>query len=243
MEFIILMIGGKQNMKYIINSGIYSVDFKGTNNAEFNGTHPALILKSIKNPEMYYVIPLTSYTKERWKKYRKLLCCRIVSIESIARIDKMLIMHKNKIPRRWVEGDSLLVPTPNEISTVYNRVMEYMSLSINTSIEEYKKFYKNYETLYHDFIELLTTPSHESMNKFLIDIDDDLNISYSLNNVTNLSSEDIKRILWAILGKDNIEVTFDKCNNILLVKTKKNTKNVLTFMKWYDSIKLTEEHN
>ena len=57
-------------MKYIINSGVYSVDFKGTNNAEFNGTHPALILKSVKNEDMYYVIPLTTYTKERWKKYR-----------------------------------------------------------------------------------------------------------------------------------------------------------------------------
>lgn len=143
-------------MKYIINSGIYSVDFKGTNNAEFDGNHPALILKSVKNTEMYYVIPLTTYTKERWKKYRKLLCCRIVSIGSIARIDKMLIMHKSKIPKRWVKNDNLLIPTPNEIATVYNRVFEYLSLSINTSLEGYKKFYKNYETLYHDFIEFLT---------------------------------------------------------------------------------------
>ena len=138
-------------MKYIINSGVYSVDFKGTNNAEFNGTHPALILKSVKNEDMYYVIPLTTYTKERWKKYRKLLCCRIISINSIARIDKILVMHKTKIPKRWLEDEGLLVPTPNEIATVYNRVTEYLSLSIATSLEDYKKFYKNYETLYHDF--------------------------------------------------------------------------------------------
>ena len=45
-------------MKHIINSGIYSVDFKGTNNAEFSGTHPALILKSIKNIGNYYVVEL-----------------------------------------------------------------------------------------------------------------------------------------------------------------------------------------
>ena len=230
-------------MKYIINSGVYSVDFKGTNNAEFNGTHPALILKSVKNEDMYYVIPLTTYTKERWKKHRKLLCCRIISINSIARIDKILVMHKTKIPKRWLEDEGLLVPTPNEIATVYNRVTEYLSLSIATSLEDYKKFYKNYETLYHDFTELLTTPSAEILKKFTINIvDKDLFIMYSLDNVANLSFEDVKRILWSVIGKDNINVTFDKSKNILIVKSNKNIENVLTFIKWYDSIELTEEH-
>lgn len=231
-------------MKYIINSGVYSVDFKGTNNAEFNGTHPALILKSIKNPEMYYVIPLTTYTKERWKNLRKLLCCRIISINSIARIDKILVMHKSKIPKRWLEEDGLLVPTPNEIATVYNRITEYLSLSINTSLEDYKKFYKNYETLYHDFTELITSPSHEILKNFTINIiNDDLFIMYSLSNVANLTFEDIKRILWSIIGKDNLNVTYDKNQNILIVKVEKNTPNLLTFVKWYDSIESTEEHN
>lgn len=230
-------------MKYIINSGVYSVDFKGTNNAEFNGTHPALILKSIKNTEMYYVIPLTTYTKERWKNLRKLLCCRIVSINSIARIDKILVMHKSKIPKRWLEDDGLLVPTPNEIATVYNRITEYLSLSINTSLEDYKKFYKNYETLYHVFTELITSPSYEILKKFTINmVDDDLFIMYSLSNVANLSFEDVKEILWSILGKNNIKVTYEKSKNMLIVGVKKNTPNVLTFVKWYDSIESTEEH-
>ena len=229
-------------MKYIINSGVYSVDFHGTNNAEFNGTHPALILKSVKNQEMYYVIPLTTYTKDRWKKYRKLLCCRIISIDSIARIDKMLVMHKSKIPKRWLEEDGLLVPTPNEIITVYNRVVEYIELSINTSIEDYKKFYKNYETLYYDFTELLTSPSNEIFSKFAVNIiDNDLYIMYSLNNIASLSFEDVKRILWSVIGKYNTNVTFDKTKNILIVKLDKNLKNALTFMKWYVNIELTEE--
>lgn len=230
-------------MKYMINSGIYSVNFEGTNNAEFNGIHPALILKSIKNQEMYYVIPLTSYTKERWKKYRKLLCCRIVSIKSIARIDKMLIMHKSKIPKRWLEDEGLLVPTPNEISTVYNRILEYMKLSINTSMEEYGKFYKNYESLYNDFTELLTDPTVEMLEKFKIEIVDDvLYIMYSLNNISNLSFEDAKRIVWSIIGRDNIRVTYDKIKNILIVKINKCANYILTFMNWYATIELTEEH-
>lgn len=230
-------------MKHIINSGIYSVDFKGTNNAEFSGTHPALILKSIKNTEMYYIIPLTTYTKDRWKKYRKLLCCRIVSINSIARIDKILILHKDKIPKRWFENDGLLIPTPNEVKTVYNRIREYLLLSIDKSLDDYNNFYKNYETLYYDFMNLLTSPSLKIMEKFTININDDyLFIIYSLNNVTNLSFEDVKRILWSIIGKDNILVTYNKTENILITKIHKNNKNILTFNKWYDSIESTEEH-
>ena len=73
-------------------------------------------------------------------------------------------------------------------------------------------------------------------------VDKDLFIMYSLDNVANLSFEDVKRILWSVIGKDNINVTFDKSKNILIVKSNKNIKNVLTFIKWYDSIELTEEH-
>lgn len=81
------------------------------------------------------------------EKYRKLLCCRIVSINSIARIDKILILHKDKIPKRWLENDGLLIPTPNEIRTVYNRVCEYISLSIENHlmiITNFIKIMKNY---------------------------------------------------------------------------------------------------
>lgn len=47
MDILLLMIG-ELPMKQIINSGIYSVDLHGTNNAEFAGEHPSLILRSIK---------------------------------------------------------------------------------------------------------------------------------------------------------------------------------------------------
>ena len=50
-------------MKYRIDSGIYAVDLEGTNDAEFNGQHPSIVIKSIKNEDMFYVIPLTTYTK------------------------------------------------------------------------------------------------------------------------------------------------------------------------------------
>lgn len=230
-------------MRYIINSGIYAVDLKGTNNAEFVGIHPSLIMRSIKNEDMYYVIPLTTYSKDKWQKLRKLLCCRIISINSIARIDKMQIIHKNKIPKRWFEDESLLVPTPNEILTVYNRVLEYTQLSINRSVEDYKKFYENYELLYRKYTELFINPTKDMLKQFIINVDNEnMNIITNLECVSNLSFEDVKRILWSILGKDNIKVTFDKNKNILLVKVNKNSKNVLTLKTWYDNINSTEEH-
>lgn len=230
-------------MKSIINSGIYAVDLKGTNDAEFKGIHPSLIMQSIKNKEMYYVIPLTTYSKYKWKKLRKFLCCRIVSINSIARIDKVQIIHKDRIPKRWMEGETLLVPTPNEILTVYNRLLEYTKLSTKKSIEEYNKFYKNYNTIYNSFTTLLSNPSTDLLKMYTIEIKgNDMYITFPLKYIEHISFEDVKRILWAIIGKDQMNVTFDKNMNILLVKVHKNKKSILTLKKWYDNMNSTEEH-
>ena len=230
-------------MKSIINSGIYAVDLKGTNDAEFKGIHPSLIMQSIKNKEMYYVIPLTTYSKDKWKKLRKFLCCRIVSINSIARIDKVQIIHKDRIPKRWMEGETLLVPTPNEILTVYNRLLEYTKLSTKKSIEEYNKLYKNYNTIYNSFTTLLSNPSTDLLKMYTIEIKgNDMYITFPLKYIEHISFEDVKRILWAIIGKDQMNVTFDKNMNILLVKVHKNKKSILTLKKWYDNMNSTEEH-
>ena len=66
MDILLLMIG-ELPMKQIINSGIYSVDLHGTNNAEFAGEHPSLILRSIKNKDMYYIILLLRLPKNAGK--------------------------------------------------------------------------------------------------------------------------------------------------------------------------------
>lgn len=227
----------------MINSGIYAVDLKGTNDAEFKGTHPSLIMQSIKNKEMYYVIPLTTYSKDKWNKLRKLLCCRIVSINSIARIDKIKIIHKDKIPKRWMEGETLLVPTPNEILTVYNRLLEYIELSIKKSMDGYNKFYENYDKLYNLFTDLITAPSIEMLKIFTIDIKGNfLLISFPLKYIDNISFEDAKRIIWSILGKDKTTVTFDKNLNMLLVNVHKDKNAILTLKEWYDNMNSTEEH-
>lgn len=130
-----------------------------------------------------------------------------------------------------------------EFRTVYNRVCEYISLSIEKSLDDYNKFYKNYEKLYCDFMNLFTSPSIDTIKNFDISRDESyIFIVYSLNNVTNLSFEDVKRILWSIIGKSDVSVTYDKTLNIITIKIHKNNKNILTFKKWYDSIRSTEEH-
>ena len=70
-------------MKDIITGGVYAVDLHGTESYEFKGVHPALIVRMLKEEEMYYVVPLTTYTKERWDKCkRKGFGTRIISTNS-----------------------------------------------------------------------------------------------------------------------------------------------------------------
>ena len=53
-----------------VNGGIYSIEFRGSA-PEFNGIHPAIIIRTLKETDLYVVIPLTTYTSERWEKTKK----------------------------------------------------------------------------------------------------------------------------------------------------------------------------
>lgn len=66
---------------------------------------------------------------------------------------------------------------------------------------------------------LFTSPSIDTIKNFDISRDESyIFIVYSLNNVTNLSFEDVKRILWSIIGKSDVSVTYDKTLNIITIK-------------------------
>ena len=52
-------------MKKVINGCIYAIDLGGTEEYEFKGVHPAMVCNYVKEEKMYYVVPLTTYTKER----------------------------------------------------------------------------------------------------------------------------------------------------------------------------------
>ena len=89
-------------MKTIINGGVYRVDFIGSHPCEFTGPHPTLVIRTLRESDMYIAVPLTSYTPYRWERCRKKgFGTRILSSNSIARIDKFKIVHKNDINNRW----------------------------------------------------------------------------------------------------------------------------------------------
>ena len=66
-------------MKKVINGCIYAIDLGGTEEYEFKGVHPAMVVRMLKEEKMYYVVPLTTYTKERWEKCKRQgFGCRVV---------------------------------------------------------------------------------------------------------------------------------------------------------------------
>lgn len=50
------------NIQRYVNGGVYSIEFRGRA-PEFNGIHPAVIIRTLKERDLYIVIPLTTYTK------------------------------------------------------------------------------------------------------------------------------------------------------------------------------------
>ncbi|MDK0660199.1 hypothetical protein KB552_15545 (plasmid) [Clostridium perfringens] len=234
-------------MKKIINGGIYEVDLRGTNNAEFSGQHPSLIIQSIKNEDMYYVIPFTTYTKERWEKYKKRNCCKINSTNSIVRIDKMQLRHINNMnkdnrpPKRWMVGNLLLILTPDELEVVYAKILKYLELSLQKSLKEYKKYYSNYEIFKEKLEDLFLNFNFSENNTFDIEFEEsNFTCKCSLSEVSKIGFDDIKVLIKNIFGKKNCDITFDKGKNILLIKVKLNNEKSLTFKENYDKMNVTE---
>lgn len=224
------------NMKKIINSGIYDIEFQGDNDAEFIGNHPTLILKSIKNKEMFYVFPLTTYTEERWKQYKKNYCCRIITTNSIVRIDKVKVLHRLEIRNRWIKNDLFIIPKPEEIATVYKKYLEYIEFSTNASIKDYQKYYKCYNTFLTSLYDLIE--NHIFSNDFIIDFAVS-SITFNSNLVYHLSFDDVKHIIYSVIGKDNVSISCDKGNNTITIKIKKD-EIILTMKREYDKLILTK---
>lgn len=142
-------------MQSIINGGIYRVNFAGKSDAEFKGDHPTLLIRTLKEEQIYLVVPLTSYTKEKMDKVRqKGSGYRIKSTNSIARIDKMQIVHKNNIKNRWKNNYIFLKIEKEELKALNNKVNEYMKLSSDKAEKEYGKYMEQYNQMYNDFKDL-----------------------------------------------------------------------------------------
>ncbi len=221
-------------MKDIITGGVYAVDLHGTESYEFKGVHPALIVRMLKEEEMYYVVPLTTYTKERWDKCkRKGFGTRIISTNSIARVDKMNIVSKKQVQGRYYNAGHLVILTENEIESVLVRVEEYISLTNDKSNKEYRKFV----TQRANFEKSMDILMEKQFDEFLypINIKSDMSFCYPCTELSYISNADIK---------DIISIKFN-CSSVVICKQEKNMQisikldkeNLLIFLQPYDIFK------
>ena len=144
--------------RVLTTDGIYTVDFQRTL-TEFAGEHPALIIRTLYEPSLYVVVPLTSYTRERWEKLRKYGCERLVSTNSIARLDKLQVLHEREIKGRWVDPvtGAVLLPTKAEIETIHDAVIRNFTLMFDKSLRRYEVVLQAHKRFENDCRTLYTT--------------------------------------------------------------------------------------
>ena len=224
-------------MKKVINGCIYAIDLGGTEEYEFKGVHPAMVVRMLKEEKMYYVVPLTTYTKERWEKCKRQgFGCRIVSTNSIARVDKINIVTEKQIHSRYYNSEKLVCAEPAEIEKVILRVEEYFKLSNQKGLNEYKKFYsekKVFENkMYHFWID----------NKF----DDvyynvkiekgSIELELGKDEIRNLTFNDIVQVLSELLDASKLHFE-KKGNQSIIICFNVDHKIALTFQEKYDKFK------
>ena len=191
-------------MKDIITGGVYAVDLHGTESYEFKGVHPALIIRMLKEENMYYVVPLTTYTKERWEKCkRKGFGIRINSTNSIARIDKLNIVSEKQVQGRYYNAGHLVLPTECEVTAVLKRVEEYISLSNSKSNKEYNKFVMQRSKFAMDII---IEKNYEKF-PYPITLENDISIFYPSADLSFVSNTDIKDIISLKFGTSTVSIS------------------------------------
>lgn len=221
-------------MKDIITGGVYAVDLHGTEAYEFIGVHPALVVRMLKEEKMYYVVPLTTYTKERWDKCkRKGFGTRILSTKSIARIDKMNIVSEKQVKGRYYNAGHLVIPTEKEIEAVLERVEEYISLTDDKSNREYRKFITQRSKFEND-IDLLNMKKYDEFSYPII-IENDLSFLYPCKELSFISSTDIKDIISFKFNASTVVI--NKQGADMRISINLVQENLLTFSEAYDTFK------
>ena len=221
-------------MKDIITGGVYAVDLQGTEAYEFKGIHPALIVRMLKEEKMYYVVPLTTYTKEKWERCkRKGFGSRIISTNSIARVDKMYVVSEKQIQGRYYNAGHLVVPTAEEVNVVLKRVEEYIELTDKKADKEYSKFFIQ-RSNFQKAIEKITEEKYEEF-PYPLDIENDISILYPCSELTYINNADIKDIISTKIKVIAVNICKQETN--MKVSIKMDAENLLTFSKSYGTFK------
>ncbi len=221
-------------MKDIITGGVYAVDLHGTESYEVKGIHPALIVRMLKEEKMYYVVPLTTYTKERWDKCkRKGFGTRIISTNSIARVDKMNIVSEKQVQGRYYNAGHLVIPTENEVEVVLARVEEYISLTDNKSNKEYRKFVAQ-RTNFEKVMDVLLEKQFDQFS-YPLTIEGDISLLYPCTELSYISNADIKDIISKKFSCSSVAIC--KQGKDMEISIKLEKENLLTFSQPYDIFK------
>ena len=189
--------------RILITDGIYAVDFHGTTVSEFSGEHPALIVRTPYEPCLYLVAPLTTYTPERWARLRSRGCKRIPSTNSIARLDKLQILHEREIKGRWIDPSTgaVLLPTKTELENMHNAVLHNFTLMLDKSLRKYEGILKTHDRFGKDCQQL--RDAGEAGTSFSRVSGTNDTFAYPHHILRELDIKDIFSVLDAMFGKKN----------------------------------------
>ena len=224
-------------MKKVINGCIYAIDLGGTEEYEFKGVHPAMVVRMLKEEKMYYVVPLTTYTKERWEKCKRQgFGCRVVSTNSIARVDKINIVTEKQIHSRYYNSEKLVCAEPAEIEKVILRVEEYFKLSNQKGLDEYKKFYSEKKVFENKMYQFWIDNKFDDVYYNVKIEKGSIELELGKDEIRNLTFNDIVQVLSELLDASKLHFE-KKGNQSIIICFNVDHKIALTFQEKYDKFK------
>lgn len=158
-----------------LNGSIYAVDFTSHTDAEFSGTHPALAIQNSNQPDLYYVIPFTTYTQNRWEKYKRKLAVKVNSCNSIALVHKMQIKPICDIQNRYIANNVLLNINTEELKNICQK----LELLINKSTNKALKSHVKVQSELNEIETELTKHISGEPSDFTFNVNNPNNITYS----------------------------------------------------------------
>lgn len=224
-------------MKKVINGCIYAIDLGGTEEYEFKGVHPAMVVRMLKEEKMYYVVPLTTYTKERWEKCKRQgFGCRVVSTNSIARVDKINIVTEKQIHSRYYNSEKLVCAELAEIEKVILRVEEYFKLSNQKGLNEYKKFYSEKKVFENKMYQFWIDNKFDDVYYNVKIEKGSIELELGKDEIRNLTFNDIVQVLSELLDASKLHFE-KKGNQSIIICFNVDHKIALTFQEKYDKFK------
>jgi len=201
------------------------------------GVHPAMVVRMLKEEKMYYVVPLTTYTKERWEKCKRQgFGCRIVSTNSIARVDKINIVTEKQIHSRYYNSEKLVCAEPAEIEKVILRVEEYFKLSNQKGLNEYKKFYSEKKVFENKMYQFWIDNKFDDVYYNVKIEKGSIELELGKDEIRNLTFNDIVQVLSELLDASKLHFE-KKGNQSIIICFNVDHKIALTFQEKYDKFK------